>query len=99
MGRTPERHVILVLAIAGTALVAMLCKAEQPPDKTDWGNLGQLAQGARIRVVLNDGRSFTARFETFTEEVVVVSVATRRSHGKTFSVSPPKARPTSGGTL
>ena len=98
IGRTPKRHVILVLAIAGTALVAILCKAEQPPDKTDWGNLGQLAQGARIRVVLNGGRSFRARFETFTEEVVVVSVATGRealARGSILRVStqgPPHVR-------
>jgi hypothetical protein len=78
IARTPKRHVVLVLAIVGTAMAAILCKAGQLPDKTDWGNLGQLAQGDQIRVVLNDGRSFRARFETFTEEAVVVSVATGR---------------------
>jgi len=78
IGRTPKRHVILVLAIAGAAMVAALCKASPRSDRADWTNLRQLVQGEEIRVVLNDGKSFRARFETFSEEAMVVSVATGR---------------------
>ena len=92
IGRTANPNSIIAGTIVGAAMVAILCKAGQPSDKTDWGNLGQLAQGDQTRVVLNDGRSFRARFETFTEEVVVVSVATGRetfARGNILRVSTP----------
>jgi len=78
IGRTANPNSILAGTIVGAAMVAALCKASPPSDRADWTNLRQLVQGEEIRVVLNDGKWFRARFETFSEEAMVVSVATGR---------------------
>ena len=78
IGRTANPNSIIAGTIVGAAMVAALCKASPPSDRTDWSNLRPLVQGEEIRVVLNDGKSFRARFETFSEEAMVVSVATGR---------------------
>jgi hypothetical protein len=77
-GITPKRRAILACTLMSVAMATAFCPAQDPPAKADWNNLRHLVQGAEIRVVLNNRKSFRARFETFDGEAIVVSVATGR---------------------
>lgn len=57
---------IAVPAAAGTRGIA------------NWGNLSKLASGAQTRVVLMSGKSYTGKFQSLTDEVIVVEL----SHGE-----------------
>ncbi|HTV56322.1 MAG TPA: hypothetical protein VMI06_15575 [Terriglobia bacterium] len=43
-------------------------------DIANWGNLGKLASGAQIRVVLMNGKSYTGKFESLTDGVIVAEL-------------------------
>ena len=44
--------------------------------QNNWDNLKQLAPGQQIRVVLNDAKSYEAKFQSVTDDAIVVRLAT-----------------------
>jgi hypothetical protein len=59
---------LLLLMVAGFGLAQS--------SQNDWDNLKQLAPGQQIRIVLNDAKSYEAKFQSVTDEEVVVRLAT-----------------------
>jgi len=70
---------VLILAFIGIGAVNA---AEPKPAQANWENLKHLAAGGEVHVVLNDGKSYAAKFQSFSDEAIVV----RTSAGEqTFS--------------
>ena len=70
---------VLMLGFIGIGAVNA---AEPQSAQANWGNLKHLAAGDLVHVVLNDGKSNAARFQSFTDEAIVL----RTSAGEqTFS--------------
>jgi hypothetical protein len=44
--------------------------------QSNWDNLKQLAPGQQIRIVLNDAKSYEAKFQSVTDDGIVVRLAT-----------------------
>ena len=55
-------------------LVSALSFAESSQSR--WNDIKQLAAGQQIRIVLNDAKSYEAKFQSVTDEAVVVRLAT-----------------------
>ena len=55
-------------------LVPALSFAESSQSR--WNDIKQLAAGQQIRIVLNDAKSYEAKFQSVTDEAVVVRLAT-----------------------
>jgi hypothetical protein len=66
----------LVYAISLLLLIPRLASAERTPDKANWASLGQLTPGDDIRIVLNDAKSYNARFESVSDGALTVRLAT-----------------------
>jgi len=46
--------------------------AESKPTQANWERLKHLAAGDQVRVVLKDGKSYAAKFQSFSDEAIVV---------------------------
>jgi hypothetical protein len=64
--------VLVVLAVQLTAMAAPA--AIHTRDTANWSNLAKLASGARIRVVLMNGKSYTGKFRSLSDELIVVAL-------------------------
>ena len=65
------RLVVIAVSILGLATSAPLRGADTRPEG-QWNNLKHLAAGDEVRVVLNDGKSYAAKFQGFSDEAIVV---------------------------
>jgi hypothetical protein len=65
------RLVVIAVSILGFATSASLPGVDTPPEG-QWNNLKHLAAGDEVRVVLNDGKSYAAKFQGFSDEAIVV---------------------------
>jgi hypothetical protein len=59
---------VLLLLVPGFSLAQ--------PSQNNWDNLKQLAPGQQIRIVLNDAKSYEAKFQSVTDDGIVVRLAT-----------------------
>jgi len=59
---------LLLLLVPGLSLAQS--------SQNNWDNLKQLAPGQQIRIVLNDAKSYEAKFQSVTDEGIVVRLAT-----------------------
>jgi hypothetical protein len=64
------------LALALSFLVPMMAQSLQATVKTDWANLKRLAQGQEIQVVLNDAKSYVGKFQSVTDDAIVIRLTT-----------------------
>ncbi|MGO8737244.1 MAG: hypothetical protein ACLQVM_31140 [Terriglobia bacterium] len=60
---------VLMLGFTGIGLVNA---AGSKSTNANWASLKQLATGQEVRVVLNDGKSYAAEFQGFSDEAIVV---------------------------
>ena len=66
------------LAIGMTVLmigffgVGAVNAAESKPTQANWERLKHLAAGDEVQVVLKDGKSYTGKFQSFSDEAIVV---------------------------
>jgi hypothetical protein len=65
------RLVVIAVSILGLATSASLRGVDTRPEG-QWNNLKHLAAGDEVRVVLNDGKSYAAKFQGFSDEAIVV---------------------------
>lgn len=66
----------LVNAIVLLLLVPRFGPAKGTEDRANWVNLKELAPGDRIRIVLNDAKSYPGQFQSVSGEAIVVRLAT-----------------------
>jgi hypothetical protein len=59
---------LLLLMVPGLSLAQS--------SQNNWDNLKQLAPGQQIRIVLNDAKSYKAKFQSVTDDAIVVRLAT-----------------------
>ena len=64
---------VLMLGFLGIGAVNA---AEPKSTQANWENLKHLAAGEEVRVVLNDGKSYAAKFQDFSDEAIVVRTST-----------------------
>ena len=70
------RSLGLMLAILGLMTGTPLVAAEPRAEKGNWDNLKNLAPGNDIRIVLNDAKSYQAKFQSVSDEAIVVRLET-----------------------
>jgi hypothetical protein len=66
----------LLVSIFGLLVGVPLWAAEPQRDNSNWDNLKQLASGQEIKVVLNDAKSFQGKFQSVSDEALVIRLAT-----------------------
>jgi hypothetical protein len=66
----------LLVAIHALMTAAPLGAAQPQNAKANWDNLKSLAPGDDIRIVLNDAKSYGAKFQSVSDEAIVVRVGT-----------------------
>jgi hypothetical protein len=66
----------LVVLALGLLTVAPLGASEPKPAKGNWDDLKKLAPGDDIRIVLNDTKSYKAKFQSVSDEAIVVRLVT-----------------------
>jgi len=73
-----KRNLAMGFAIValGTLPGAWLGAAPPQNGKANWDNLKQLAPGDDIRIVLNDAKSYGAKFQSVSDEALVVRLVT-----------------------
>ena len=64
--------------VIGTLLLLLMVTGfgSAQSSQNNWDNLKQLAPGQQIRIVLNDAKSYEAKFQSVTDDAVVVRLAT-----------------------
>jgi len=60
---------ILLLGFTG---IGPVYAAEPKSTQANWDSLKRLAAGDEVRVVLNNGKSYAAKFQSFSDEAIVV---------------------------
>lgn len=60
----------MVFTLLGVAIIPQLCSAQG----AGWDGLRQLAQGQKVKVELNDGKSYQGTFQSVSDEAVVVNI-------------------------
>ncbi len=65
----------IMISALGLMAAAALSPAEPQPRQANWDNLKQLAAGDEIRLVLKDAKSYSAKFQSFTDDAIVVRLA------------------------
>jgi hypothetical protein len=73
-GRRTLSRGIMISALGLMAAVAVN-PAEPRPRQANWDNLKQLAAGDEIRLVLKDVKSYSAKFQSSTDDAIVVRLA------------------------
>lgn len=66
----------LMISIFGLMMVVSLGAAAPQADKANWDNLKQLVSGQEIMVVLKDAKSFQGKFQSVSDEALVIRLAT-----------------------
>jgi hypothetical protein len=66
----------LLVSIFGLLVGVPLWAAEPQRDNSNWDNLKQLASGQEIKIVLNDAKSFQGKFQSVSDEALVIRLAT-----------------------
>ena len=66
---------VLVVLLELTGAV-FLCGAESPTTEGNWESLRTLAPGDGIRIVLNDAKSYQAKFQSVSDKAIVVRLET-----------------------
>ena len=64
-----------VLMLASIGISAVYAKEAKSP-QANWDNLKGLAPGDEIRIVLNDAKSYKAKFQSVSDEAIVVRLVT-----------------------
>lgn len=63
-------------AVMGLVACASLAAAQSGGENAKWENSSQLAPGQRIRVVLNDAKTYEGKWQSMTDEAIVVRLET-----------------------
>jgi hypothetical protein len=66
----------LVVLTLGLLTVGPLGASDPKPAKGNWDDLKKLAPGDDIRIVLNDAKSYGAKFQSVSDEAIVVRLVT-----------------------
>jgi hypothetical protein len=69
---TLGQWVVVLALIASTSLVA----AQSGGENANWDNLSKLTPGQKIRIVLNDAKTYEGKFQSVTDEAIVVRLET-----------------------
>ena len=82
-----KRHMKGLLFLSLTTLLMQLMVivplgAASLPDNANWNNLKQLAPGEEIKIVLNNMKSYKGKFQSVSDEAIVVRLGKR---GQTFA--------------
>jgi hypothetical protein len=65
----------MTVLILGFFAVGSVNAAEPKSAQADWGSLKHLATGDEVRVVLNDGKSYAAKFQGSSDEAIVIRMS------------------------
>jgi len=74
--RKPWFTIVTTVLMLGSIGIAAVHAQEAKSPQANWENLKQLAPGQQIRIVLNDAKSYEAKFQNVTDDGVVVRLAT-----------------------
>jgi hypothetical protein len=80
--RRPWFTIGMTVLMLGSIGIATVHAEEAKSSQANWDNLKGLAPGDDIRIVLNDTKSFGAKFQNLSAEAIVVRLATGE---KTFT--------------
>lgn len=70
------RCVALAAFLVGAITGGTVGAAELQPDRANWDNLQQLAQGTEVQIVLKDAKSYRCKFQATTDESIVLRLVT-----------------------
>ena len=74
--RTPWFTIGMTVLVLGSIGISGVYAKEGKSPQANWDNLKGLAPGADIRIVLNDKKSYKAKFLSVSDEAIVVRLAT-----------------------
>ena len=74
--RKPWFTIGMTVVMLGSIGIAVVHAEEAKSPQANWENLKQLAPGQQIRIVLNDAKSYEAKFQSVTDDGIVVRLAT-----------------------
>jgi hypothetical protein len=66
----------LMVSIFGLMVAVPLGAAAPQADQANWDNLKQLVSGQEIQIVLKDSKSFQGRFQSVSDEALVIRLST-----------------------